>query len=50
MVKVTIEGEILSQIEDFGDSNHELVLHSAFEGNTLTELMLQEKLFQDQRN
>ncbi len=36
-LKSIIEGEILSQIEDFGDSNHELVLHSAFcEGNTLT--------------
>ena len=36
-LKSIIEGEILSQIEDFGDSNHELVLHSAFcEGNILT--------------
>ena len=36
-LKSIIEGQILSQIEDFGDSNHELVLHSAFcEGNTLT--------------
>ena len=35
--KSIIEGEILSQIEDFGDSNHELVFHYAFcEGNTLT--------------
>ena len=32
-----IEGEILSQIEDFGDSNHEVVYQYAFcEGNTLT--------------
>ena len=36
-LKSIIEGEILSQIEDFGDSNHELVLNSAFcEGNILT--------------
>lgn len=36
-LKSIIEGEILSQIEDFGDSNHEVVYQYAFcEGNTLT--------------
>lgn len=36
-LKSIIEGEILSEIEDFGDPNHKVVYHYAFcEGNTLT--------------
>ena len=43
--KSIIEGEILLQIEDFGDSNHEVVYQYAFcEGNTLTGVYASRKV------